>query len=743
MKPHSISLFASLSIGIFLLVVAIFGYFTYLEVVTLEKDFHTTSLTKATDEIDSAVRDAIQDLEEHTQKFAAWEEVGQQLQTRIFYAYWYRHRAINRNILPNHVLDVAVYDANGEVLSRIDNSHLPDKIDTENLSTVIVTQNGLPLVCSSAPVIDPTNNTILGYTSLLSNFKASFFRAGRFSQIDQESIRFQFQENDLFVWTEMPKKIDFELLSDPLTEALKDLMTQALLRLSVMLGVFTLLFFPLTAWLIGRPIRQISQHIDILKNNSYQPIPEAFEKRLPILELDKVRESLNDYHTKLNEVNSSLDEKNRELWNLAHHDPLTGVKNRRAFDEYCRDIRHVFTDSRSKICLILIDINHFKAINDTYGHQVGDEVLIGISRAVMGVLRKGEYLFRLGGDEFAAVLIDCPPIEAQQIAERCLQAIATYPFEKLGVKEPVRVSIGLAQSNAQNPSSLLALQWQADVAMYSAKRPGQSHIAKFTPEMAEEAKGLFSSWTHNAVYEAVNSGAGLVMHYQPIVSLPDGEVQYYEALVRIVRDDKIILPSHIFPLVEARRLELEFDRMVISKIREDLQNRVFPDNTGISINLSAPALVENDIVQQLAAFQHYVKDYRLAIEITETALITQLNTATQNLTKLQKMGFKIALDDFGSGYSSLRYLGHMPVDIVKFDISLTHLINDPKQQPILRHLVRMIEESGYCLIAEGIETPELAQKLHSIGFELGQGNYFGKPQLPSYSPDEKLYVAMS
>ncbi len=706
------------------------GFITYVEVTNLEKNFHHTSLTKAEDEIETAVRKAILDLEQHTHSFAAWEEVGQQLQTRVFYTYWYRHRAMNRNILPNHVTDIAVYDAEGDVLSRISDSQLSHKIDKDQLTTLIVTSEGIPRVCTSSPVIDPSNNRVLGYASLLSDLKPSFFRFGRFSQIDQQSIRFNLQDQDSFVWNELAEKIEFDLLNDPLAEALKRLMSEAIIRLGVILGIFTLLFFPLTAWLIGRPIRHISQHIDRLKDRSQQIMPEGGEQTLPIRELDKIRESLNDYHNRLNAVNISLDEKNRELWNLAHHDPLTGTKNRLAFEEYCREIRHVFSDSRSSISLALIDINHFKAINDTYGHQAGDEVLKAICQSVRQVLRKGEYLFRLGGDEFAAVLIDCPAKEAHHIAERCLQAIAGYPFHQLGIKEPVRVSIGLSHSSAETPCSLLALQWQADVAMYSAKRPGHSHIAHFSPEMAEGTKGLFSSETHNAVYEAVNLGTGLVMHYQPIVNLSDESVAYYEALVRIVREGKIIMPSHIFPLVEARRLELDLDRMVIRRIRHDLENRKIPEMTGVSINLSAPALVDTDLMQQLAAFQRFADKYQLAIEITETALITQIKTATKNLSALRKIGFNIALDDFGSGYSSLRYLGHMPVDIVKFDISLTQLVNDPAQQPILKHLTRMIEESGYRLIAEGIETWEIAHKLQALGFELGQGYRLGRPQPP-------------
>lgn len=730
-KPYSITLYAALFIGVFLLVMGVLGLLTHIEILRMEEKFHIASQFKAADEVNDAVATAIADIEDHTRDYAAWEEVGQQLQNPIFYTYWYRHRAMNRNLLPDYVIDMAVYDFKGDVLAKIDSSKLPHKIDPQDLSTRIESIDSSPVVITLAPVVDPTDHTIRGYTALLSGFLYDFFRLGRFSQIDQKSILFNLKENQSIAWTELPDKIQFRFLSNPLVDDLKEVMSQSVIRLAVILSIFTLLIVPLATWLIGRPIRRISQQIDQLKETTGHAIPNSFEKRLPIKELDKVRELLNAYHTELNQVHSNLDEKNKELWKLAHHDPLTGVRNRRAFDEYCREINNVFADSRNLICLALIDVNHFKAINDSYGHQVGDQVLVAISQSINQVLRKGEYLFRLGGDEFAVVLIDCPPKEAHQIAERCQQAIGNYPFKQLGINEPVRISIGLSHSSANKPGSLLSLQWQADVAMYTAKRPGNSHIAHFNPEMAKAAKGLFSNRTHNAIYEAVTHGTGLVMHYQPIVKLGDASVQFYEAVVRIDHDNEVIMPSHIFPLVEARRLELDLDRMVINKIYADLRNLAIPEGTGVSINISAPALVDSAIIQQLATFQPIMQNYQLVIEITETALITQLQTATNNLEKLQLMGFNIALDDFGSGYSSLRYLAQMPVDIVKFDISLTHLVNDLSQEPILNHLTKMIDEAGYQLVAEGIETEELATKLLDLGFELGQGYHFGSPGTPS------------
>lgn len=729
-KPLSITLYTALFIGIFLLVLGILGCLTYQEVVRLEEEFHNASQMKAAGEIDQALTAVTKDIERHTREYAAWEEVHQQLQNPVFYAYWYRHRAINRNMLPEYVADIAVYDKDGKVLAETDATQLPQRIDRSKMTSHLLVKDGVPRIFSVEPVIDPLDHRPLGFIAMLSDFYPEFFHLGRFNHINQKSFLFNFKANERVTWAELPAKIQYLLLSDPLAEAMKEVMAQSVIRLAVILGFFTLLIFPVAAWLIGKPICLISDHIDILRRHSSQPIPDSFERSLPIKELDKVRKSLNDYHRQLNEVNFSLDEKNKELWELAHHDPLTGVGNRRAFDDYCREIRNVFLNSRQHICLALLDVNHFKAINDSYGHQIGDQVLIAISQSIRMVLREGEQLFRLGGDEFAAVLIDCSPKEAQQIAERCQQAITAHPFTQLGIKEPIRISIGLAHASADTPGSLLSLQWQADVAMYSAKRPGQSHIAHFTQEMAEGTQGLFSNWANSAVYEAIIHGTGLVMYYQPIVNLDDGLIQYFEALARIIHEGDMIMPSHIFPLVEARKLELDLDRRIIQKIAIDLKTRVIPPGTGISINLSAPALINAEIIQQLASLKPLMKDYRMVLEITETALITQIQIATKNLAQLQWMGFEIALDDFGSGYSSLRYLAQMPVDIVKFDISLTHLINDLSQLPILKNLTKMIDEAGYQLVAEGIESEELADKLRKLGFQWGQGSYFGEPKIP-------------
>jgi EAL domain-containing protein (putative c-di-GMP-specific phosphodiesterase class I) len=263
--------------------------------------------------------------------------------------------------------------------------------------------------------------------------------------------------------------------------------------------------------------------------------------------------------------------------------------------------------------------------------------------------------------------------------------------------------------------------------MYRAKRPGQANVVMFTESLAQDSESLFSSWVNTAVYDAVIYGTGMSMHYQPIVDLGDGSICHYEALVRIEQDGELIMPSNIFPVVEARRLEVELDRAVLRSVLADLAAGKIPPDTGVSINLSGPSLVHEQMKSWLMDFKPYLARYRIMIEVTETALITQLGLANENLAQLREQGFEIALDDFGSGYSSVRYLATMPVDVVKFDITLVQGLQDDSQRIMVTHLAQMILESGHQLIAEGIENTSTLEAVRSAGFARGQGYLFGRP----------------
>ncbi|MCG8487088.1 MAG: bifunctional diguanylate cyclase/phosphodiesterase [Chromatiales bacterium] len=726
-RPISLSLFTTFFVAIFLLLLFSLGHLTYLELEKLNNRFHDTNQQLGEQEISTALSESLNIISQKTLQLAAWEEVIQQLQQPTYYTYWYRHRAKQNRFTSDYILDLSLYDAQGNVLASIDTSLLPDRIEPNQLGDRIEISEYQPFVTVVKPVVHQHSKKVLGYISTL-NRLMPIIESHHFSTADPTTFNIAIEQSDNLSSEEFKQHLHYRLISDPYSQAIQAELTDFLFRLAGITAILTLLIFPLAAWLVSRPIMAITQHIDELKQYPYKRFDTAEDAPLLISELDTIRHSLDSYHNQLNQVNTTLDERNQQLQHLTQRDNLTGVLNRSAFDDYWKEISQVSGDNKLQTCLILFDINHFKALNDTYGHQAGDDVLITIAQVINNMLRGREQLFRLGGDEFATVLIGDNHRKAMQLAKQCHLAISNYPFEKLGILEPVRMSIGLAQSSSSDDSNLSALLWQADVAVHFAKRPGYSNIVSFSAELAQHAQGLFSNRTQSVVFDAIDNGSGLVLFYQPIVNLQTGQAEYYEALVRIYHEDQLIMPSHIFPLVEARSLELDLDRQVIRKICADLEAEKIPAGSGVSINLSAPTIVDSDLTNWLETLIPYMSEYKLLIEVTETALITQLETARKNLIKLRSMGFRVALDDFGSGYSSIRYLGTMPVDVVKFDITLTKLLEKSESNPILDHLAQMINESGHLLVAEGIESRSAAIQLRQLGFRYGQGYYFGKPK---------------
>ncbi|MCW9012983.1 MAG: bifunctional diguanylate cyclase/phosphodiesterase [Gammaproteobacteria bacterium] len=707
-----------------------YGLLTYHQMQVLKQDLQTSYQNLANDEIRVAIDTAHLDIKKHAVEFASWEEVTQQIDNPYYYAYWYNHRSLNAGVVPDYVVDVAIYDKSGNVLSKIASSTLPDAVTEDALTSYIdINKDKVEMVVFEKIEKESPSGIFQGYISMRSNLIPELIEFKQYNYVDHDSIKIKSTEVSKLLVSDFSRYISYDLRPNPIVDDMVGIVKDMLFRMALIIIVPTLLMYPFVSYLVAKPLKAISRHIDSLKNKTASIEANSLAKKLPVSELEKVRNSLNEYHQQLFEVHKSLDDKNRELWNMAHHDPLTGALNRRAFDEHWRSITQMFSGGRMDICLAIFDVNNFKALNDTYGHQLGDEVLKGIAQSIMKVLRKGEHLYRLGGDEFATVFINCTEQEALHVAERCHQAVVDCPFNDQGVLEPVRISIGLSETrNVPDHEMLLALQWQADVAMYSAKQPGKANIAVFSEEMTDKIKGIFSSWVNNIVYEAIASGDDIVIFYQPIVRLEDRVVEYYEALVRIEHDGKMVLPSDVFQIVEARSLDAEMDIAILEKIYHDLGSGKIPTGTGVSINVSGLSIVTKDVLEILYKFTRFIDDYKLVIEVTETSLITQIEAASKNLNKLREKGFYIALDDFGSGYSSVRYLGTMPVDIVKFDISLIRSLADESQQLIVKHLAEMIAGTGHKLVAEGIETEDLLKKVNELEFFYGQGYLFGRPE---------------
>ena len=297
------------------------------------------------------------------------------------------------------------------------------------------------------------------------------------------------------------------------------------------------------------------------------------------------------------------------------------------------------------------------------------------------------------------------------------------------------ISIGIANAEGTDLNQLKALPRHADLAMYYAKKSSLK-IQTYTQQMGEDSS-ILSSHIVNAVLAAVKDNERILPHYQEIRRCNTNTVSFYEALVRIKDVDGLIYPGDIFPVINRHALDAEFDHCIIAAIQRDLEADIIPHGTGVSINLSAAALIESALDQHIVGLLPYLHSHTIVMEVTETSLISHLSQATDNLKELQRLGFIIALDDFGSGYSSIRYLANMPVDIVKFDIAMIQTMHEStRNRKIVEHIAKMIRDAGYQLIAEGIEDQKTLDLVIEMGATHVQGFHIDKPvRLPHKLPN--------
>lgn len=699
-------------------------------------------LRKANEEIGNV-------LERIRASLTSWDEVQQQLYDPTFYGHWRATRVGSAGKIPTYVTGIELYDARGHVLPGAitqGTGRMPARIFGAGRGTQVLQAEGRASVYDFFPIYGGDKAPMpMGYVGVRLDYLDTLEQLGplRYADTTTLSLRAENDERALPLARAL-EFVKFQPQASDAFETAERILASTLLRLAALCAIAALLAYFLITSLVTRPMRKLASSIDGLREGHGVVLNPTYARFWPVRELEQLRLAFNDYQTRLEEMNLSLEGKNKELWNLAHFDPLTGVYNRRAFEEDWNRVLTYAETHPSKLAFLLFDCDHFKAINDTYGHHVGDLVIQGIATSLDTALRSNDRLYRLGGDEFVTVLHDTDAERAANVAQRCITEVSRYNFAKLGIKEPVQISAGLACWQGKDPETLFILHKQADLAMYHAKKPGHSKLAVYNEEIAGGSQALVSSRETRAVFEAIETRESIRMHYQRVVALPGIDTSYYEALARIETREGLILPLDIFAVVEARRLEVEFDLAVIEAVKRDLEHEVLPIGSGVSINISGPAIVTRSVIEHLLELAAFKDNYRLGIEITETALITQLSHAAANLEELRTRGFKVALDDFGSGYSPLRYLSSMPIDSVKFDIALIHsLQRADRQSLIVGKLAQLISDSGYELVAEGIETSSLLETVIGLGFTHAQGYYLGKPQPPGKLLNYSLQLTTS
>lgn len=419
----------------------------------------------------------------------------------------------------------------------------------------------------------------------------------------------------------------------------------------------------------------------------------------------------------------------RLVW-LADHDPLTGLFNRRRFQRELQQAIEVAKRYHRSGALVFFDLDQFKYINDTSGHQAGDAILKSVGNATSAVIRNVDLVARLGGDEFAILLRETEADGAVRVAKEINSKLAQLncAFEDRTHKVSASIGIAIFPRHGTDPHELLAC---ADLAMYQAKEAGRCGWHVFAEEeRARERMDERLRWEHKI--EAALNGDRFLLYYQPILDLRTNSVTRYEALLRMRdTDGSIVLPGCFIFTAERSGLIQRIDHVVLQKAimhLSKLDGR--QNNTHLSINLSAKAFEDVDLLPALqeGLSRWQVDPKLLTFEITETAAVADFGLAKKLMTSIRELGCRFALDDFGVGFSSFYYLKELPVDYVKIDGSfIRNLARDADDQILVKAMSEVAKGFGKKTIAEFVETAEILGILREYGVDFAQGYYVGRP----------------
>jgi diguanylate cyclase (GGDEF)-like protein/PAS domain S-box-containing protein len=421
----------------------------------------------------------------------------------------------------------------------------------------------------------------------------------------------------------------------------------------------------------------------------------------------------------------------RQLEHQALHDPLTSLANRTLFLDR---VHHALTRGRrdsSWTALLFVDLDRFKAVNDSMGHEAGDQLLLGVAARIRGALRPADTLARLGGDEFVALCETLGDRESVHAIARRIIAALDAPFVLPAGEAFISASVGIALSHG-GPEHAEELLANADIAMYRAKKHGPGRCEVFDDTMRagiEERVEL-----ERSLRRALEDGDELFVLYQPIVDLPSGCISGVEALLRWRRPGHgVVSAGDFIPLAEDTGLIVPMGQLVLDEtcglldeIRVTPTEIPFTAAVNVSLRQVEQAGFVNDVLETLA--KHDVEPERLVLEVTEGMFLHDGRPIVQRLWELHEMGFRVALDDFGTSYSSLDRLRRLPVDMLKIDKSfVSELDTTTGGTPLVAAIIAMSHSLGLTVVAEGIESIEQARALAAMGCNRAQGHLLSPP----------------
>ena len=429
-----------------------------------------------------------------------------------------------------------------------------------------------------------------------------------------------------------------------------------------------------------------------------------------------------------------LKEAERDLYQLAYKDALTELPNRVLFRER---LQHAFTQAQRhglRVGLLFLDLDRFKFVNDTLGHDVGDRLLKQVAARLSHCVRASDTVARLGGDEFTVILEQIDQGEdAAAVAQKIAQALSqSFIVEGNEIYTSASIGISIFPDDADAPPALLK---NADVAMYRAKEQGRARYQFYSADL--NAYSCERLWLDANLRRALERGE-LELHYQPLVSVADGTIRKVEALLRWQHPERgWIPPADFIPLAEETGLIAPLSEWVLREACSKACDAVWIGSDSVrlilAVNLSAHQLRQKTLVPLITRLLEETDEdpLRLELELTESQLMQNMEVALDILRALKELGVRIAIDDFGTGYSSLSYLKRFPVDVVKIDRSfVADITYDPEDAAIVRAIIAIAHTLKLEVVAEGVETAQQLALLREWQCDTAQGYYFSQP-LPS------------
>ncbi|MEE2732840.1 MAG: EAL domain-containing protein [Pseudomonadota bacterium] len=414
---------------------------------------------------------------------------------------------------------------------------------------------------------------------------------------------------------------------------------------------------------------------------------------------------------------------------MAQYDALTELGNRNLFNSALNNSITYSDHSGQPFALLFMDLDRFKQVNDSMGHDAGDELLKEVALRVNHCIRDSDILCRLGGDEFTVIINgDQAERASERVSEKLIQSLS-QPFEIFGQELYVGASIGIVYypEMGKDASELIR---NADMAMYQAKHEGRNRYRVFEPDMKTQVE---ESMALEVELRRAVEHMDFTLHYQPKFDMRTGRVVGAEALLRWQVAGKMISPTVFIPVAEETGLINGIGRWVFetaaNQVKQWSQRYALPDGFRISVNMSVQQLQDLELVDVMSAHIHSIQvdPQLLEIEITESLFLERTELNLSNLAGIRELGAGIALDDFGTGYSSMGYLAQLPLTVLKIDKTFVDNVHKPQGSAIISAVVALAKGLGVDVIAEGVEQEDQAKRLLELGCVTAQGFYYSMP----------------